>query len=303
MPAAGPTEFFDAQTLARLERLRLQVRRRMAGTLRAERRSRRTGSSLEFADYRNYARGDDPRRIDWNIYGRVDRLMVKLYEEEEDLDVAILVDRSASMHWNPPAAGLRSKFAFARQTAAALAYIALRGLDRVGLWFFDSSLQSASGVFRGRAAFRDVLSFLESNAEGPGSTDLAESLGAFARRQKRRGLAIVLTDGLDRAGYQRGLGALTGRHFAVHLGHIMDPRECEPSELGDLELCEVEGGAEMQVTAGEGLLRAYRREVEQFRAEVKAWCARQHAGYSFLSNAEPFEDAVLKVLKQDRLVR
>lgn len=303
MAQPGTAELFDAKFLARLERLRLQVRRRMAGTLRAERRSRRTGSSLEFADYRNYARGDDPRRIDWSIYGRVERLMVKLYEEEEDLDVAILIDRSASMRWNPPGSEAPAKFTLARQTAAALAYVALRGLDRVGVWFFDSSLRAESGFFRGRPSFRQLLTFLKNGEEGGGETDLGQSLGAFARGQKRRGLAIVLSDCLDPAGYERGLGALTGRHFALHVLHVMDPRECEPTELGDLDLSEIESGAELQVTAGEGLLRAYRGEVERFREGIKTWCGRHQAGYSFLLSSDSFEDAVLRVMKQDRLVQ
>ncbi|CAN5790828.1 DUF58 domain-containing protein [soil metagenome] len=303
MSDAGTAEIFDASFLARLERLRLQVRKRMAGTLRAERRSRRTGSSLEFADYRNYARGDDPRRIDWSIYGRVERLMVKLYEEEEDLDVAILVDQSESMRWNPPGGGGVSKFIMARQAAAALSYVALRSLDRVGVFFFDSALRAESGFLRGRPAFREVLAFLRSGSYGEKGTDLAQSLGTFARGQKRRGLAIVISDCLDPGGFERGLSAITGRHFALHLLHVMDSRECEPAEVGDFDLTEVEGGTEMQVTAGEGLLKAYRKEVEMFRDGIKTWCGKHQAGYSFLLSTGSFEDAVLRIMTRDRLLR
>lgn len=295
-------ELFDGEFLSRLERVRLQTRKVFAGTRKAERRSRRTGSSLEFADYRNYVAGDDPRRIDWSIYGRTDRLMMKLYEEEEDLDVAILVDASASMHWQGPNSP-GSKFMLARRLAAALAHLALHGLDRVALWFFDESLGTESGHFRGRPAFHDVLRFLRNPpAAGPG-TNLAESLGRFGRSQRRRGLAIVISDGLDPAGYERGLAAVTGRHFAMHLLHVMDPAECEPVEKGDLLLSDCESAAQLTVTAGPGLLKAYREEVVRFREGVKTWCASHGAGYSFIRADAAFDDVVLRLFRKDGLVR
>ena len=210
---------FDDDFLVRLEHVRLQMSKRFAGTLRAERRSRRMGSSLEFADFRNYVPGDDPRRIDWNIYGRIERLMMKLYEEEEELDVGVLIDCSASMHWRASDASHSSKFLLARQLAAALAYFALHGLDHVALWFFDSTLRAESGHYRGIPAFHDVLRFLRADPSGR-ETDLSSSLERFGRGRRRRGLAIVLSDCLDPSGYERGLSALVGRHFAVHLVHL-----------------------------------------------------------------------------------
>ncbi len=301
MPRAD--ELFDGEFLSRLERVRLQTRKVFAGTLRAERRSRRTGSSLEFADYRNYVAGDDPRRIDWSIYGRSDRLMMKLYEEEEDLDVAILVDGSASMHWKPPGVARASKFILARKLAAALAHLALHGLDRVSLWFFDEKLRTESGHFRGRPALHDVLRFLRTPPEPGRGSNLAESLGRFGRSQRRRGLAIVISDCLDPSGFERGLAAVTGRHFGMHLLHVMDPAECESTEKGDLILSDCESAAELAVTAGPGLLRAYREEVAQFRAGVKTWCATHGAGYSFISADAEFDEVVLKLFRRDGLVR
>jgi uncharacterized protein (DUF58 family) len=298
----GDANLFDGDFLARLEHVRLQMRRRFAGTLRAERRSRRTGSSLEFADFRNYVPGDDPRRIDWSIYGRIERLMMKLYEEEEDLDVGILIDCSASMHWRPPGALHSTKFALARQLAAALAYFALHGLDHVALWFFDSTLRAESGHYRGRPAFHDVLRFLRASPGG-GGTDLSASLARFGRSRRRRGLAIVLSDCLDGSGYERGLSALVGRHFAVHLVHVMDPVECDPAESGDLMLSDCESAEEMTVTASPGLRRIYREEVERFRNSVRSWCARHNAGYSFIIADADFDDVILRTFRRDGLVR
>lgn len=296
-------ELFDGEFLSRLERVRLQTRKVFSGTLRAERRSRKTGSSLEFADYRNYVAGDDPRRIDWSIYGRSNRLMMKLYEEEEDLDVAILVDSSASMHWKPEGVSRASKFMLARKLAAALAHLALYGLDRVSLWFFDEKLKAESGFFRGRPALHDVLRFLRNPPESGGGTNLAESLGRFGRGQKRRGLAIVISDCLDSSGFEKGLTTLTGRHFSLHLLHVMDPVECEPGEKGDLLLSDCESRTELAVTAGPGLLRAYRAEVAKFREGVKDWCVSHDAGYSFIPADAEFDDVVLKLFRRDGLVR
>jgi uncharacterized protein (DUF58 family) len=296
-------DLFDAQFLTRLEHVRLQMRKRFAGTLHAERRSRRTGSSLEFADFRNYVPGDDPRRIDWSIYGRIERLIMKLYEEEEDLDVGILIDCSASMHWSSRGAAVHStKFALARQLAAALAYFALHGLDHVALWFFDATLRAESGHYRGKTAFHDVLRFLRASPNG-GRTDLSGSLERFGRNRRRRGLAIVLSDCLDADGYQRGLSALVGRHFALHLVHVMDPAECNPTESGDLTLRDCESAEEVTLTASAALRRIYSEEVERFREEVRSWCARHNAGYSFIISDADFDDIILRVFRRDGLVR
>jgi uncharacterized protein (DUF58 family) len=302
MAAVSP-EIFDSAFLSRLERLRLQVRRVFAGNLRAERRSRRTGSSLEFADYRNYAPGDDPRRIDWNIYGRIERLMMKLTEEEEDLRVAILVDCSASMHWKPAGSNRPSKFDLSRRLAAALGYLALHSMDHVEMWFFDSTLRGESGIFRGRPAFHQILRFLREAPSVTGGTSLEESLGRFGKRQRRRGLAIVASDCLDPAGYERGLTALAGRHFDLHLLHVMDPAECEPTERGDLQLRDCEGGGELSVTAGPGLLRAYQEEVARFREGIRSWCSRHQAGHSFIRTDANFDDVVLRMFRREGLVQ
>jgi uncharacterized protein (DUF58 family) len=301
--SAASDELFDSAFLAQLERLRVRVRRVFAGSLRAERRSRRTGASLEFADYRNYVPGDDPRRIDWNIYGRIERLMLKLTEEEEDLQVAVLVDASASMRWRPEGATWPGKFTLARRLAAALGYLALHGQDHVEFAFFDETLRGESGFFRGRSALPAVLRFLGQPPPEGGTTNLAESLGRFGKRRGRRGLAIVVTDALDPAGYESGLGALAGRHFDLHLLHLMDPAECEPTARGDFLLRDCEGGGELAVTAGPGLVRAYREEVRRFRDGLQTWCARHNAGYSFVSTADALDDIVLRLFRKDGLLQ
>lgn len=300
MAEAELTEVFDAAFLRRLENLHLQVRKVLSGSLRAERRSRKTGSSLEFADYRNYAPGDDLRRVDWSIYARIDRLMTKLYEEEEDLEVAILLDASTSMRWQADS----QKWTLARELAASLAYLGLTGLDRVGLWVFDSALRAESGIFRGRSDFHSVIRFLRNyRPDARTATDLGESLTRFARMKRRPGLAIVLTDCLDPAGYERGFSSILGRHFALHVIQLMDPAEAALGETGDLKLRDSETGEEIAVTASPALLRAYAAEVERFRDGVKTWCQRAGAGYSFIDTRQTFEDVVLRLFRRDGLLR
>ncbi|MGC3989289.1 MAG: DUF58 domain-containing protein [Chthoniobacteraceae bacterium] len=218
---------FDSAFLAKLEQLYLLARKLFRGDQRAERRAHQIGSSLEFADYRNYAPGDDLRNIDWNIYGRLDRLFIKLFEEEQDLHIYLLVDASASMHWTPRPGAL-SKFDQARRLAASLAYIGLANLDRVNVLTFDAVLGRDTGFLRGKSQFYKALDFLRVEPSSPRPTQLAESCRLFARRMKRRGLVFVLSDFFDPRGYEEALALLRHSQFDVHAIQIADPAELNP---------------------------------------------------------------------------
>lgn len=294
---------FDAEFMARIEHLRLRVRGIFDGMLRAERRSRRLGTGLEFADYRDYARGDDPRRVDWNIFGRLERLVIKLLEEEQDLAVAILVDCSGSMRWEPADADPRkTKWTLARHLAGALSYLALHNQDQAGIWYFDSQLRSQCGFFRGRSSFHELMRFLENPPSPSDATRLDVSLDAFASRQKRRGVAILISDCFDSEGFASGLASLTSRRFETHLLHILDPTECEPQSTGDLLLRECETGGEMQLSASPALLTAYREEVEKFRGEIRDHCRKRGAGHTLAMTDQPFDEIIMRNLRGDRLV-
>src|SRR6266478_5585234 len=162
VPTADAPLLFDSAFLAKLEQLFLLSKRLFRGDHRAERRSRQSGASLDFADYRNYVLGDDLRSLDWNVYGRLDRLFIKLFEQEQDLHVYFLIDASASMSWQPeggPGAAM-SKLAQACHVSASLAYIALANLDRVDLLWFNEGLAGGLGLARGKSRFHPVLEFL-----------------------------------------------------------------------------------------------------------------------------------------------
>jgi uncharacterized protein (DUF58 family) len=295
---------FDSAFLGKLEQLYLLSQKLFRGEHRAERKSRQIGSSLEFADYRNYTLGDDLRSIDWNIYGRLDRLFIKLFEQEQDLHITFLVDASASMRWQPAEHGGRAtKFDQARRIAASLAYIGLVNLDRVNIHYFGATLDRDLGLSRGRSQFHKVLEFLRRAPELEGATALLPSFRAFAQRMKRRGLVFVLSDLFDPAGCEEALALLQYHQFDVHVIQVLDPAELRPTSNGDLRLIESESGAAFEVTANDALLRRYHAEVDGYLEKIATFCAKRGLGYARASTDLPFEDLVLRVLRDGRIVK
>jgi len=286
----------DPGFLSQLERLSLLSRKVFRGTLKGEKRSKKQGTSIEFADYRDYVAGDDFRRIDWCLYGRLERLFVKLFVEEEDLYVYLLVDRSESMSFGSPA-----KFRYARQIAAALAYVALCNLDRVMVAAFSSQLDATLGPVRGKASVFRLLEHLQ-RLEPGGETRLSACMKAAALRMKRPGLLIVLSDFLDPSAYAPGLSALLGRGFDVGVIQVLDRTELVPDLVGDLRLVDSETGDAREVTVGGGLLRRYQRTVDAYCGELRAWCMSHGASYVLASTATPVDDLVLHALRQQRLI-
>ena len=275
------------------------ARKLFRGEHRAERRSRQVGSSLEFADYRNYAWGDEPRTIDWAVYARLDRLFVKLFEQERDLDVHFLVDCSDSMRWSPEGMENTStpKLDAARRITAALSYIALANLDRVNVGWFDSNLGDDLGFTRGKGQFHKILDFLRVVPNAAGPTALESSFRTFTQRLKRRGLVFVLSDFLDPAGTEAALSLLRYHQFEVHVVQVLHPAELDPELSGDLRLTECETGAVYELTASDALVRAYRTEVDGFLANLEKFCLQRAVGYALAPTNVPFEDLVLRVLR------
>lgn len=309
----------DSRVLAHLDRLALLARRRVptGGQQHAERRSRQHGSSLEFADYRLYAPGDDLRRVDWNIAGRLDRLFLKVFEEERDLPVYLLLDASASMRWSADAdgaggnAGRPSKLDTARELAGALAYVGLGRLDPVGLGFFADGLGPELGAGRGRGHFRRVLEFLDRppavTTTAAARTDLRRSLRAFgSARARRRGLVFVCSDFFDEAGYEEAVDFLLYNRFEPRLIQVLDPLELDSALRGDFRLLDVEtgtGGHSLDLTADDSLLAAYRRELERFQSGLREFCARRGVDFISVSTATPLTETILTMLRAGLLVR
>jgi uncharacterized protein (DUF58 family) len=285
---------FDSAFLRTLERLSFIARRIYRGDTRGAHASPRRGTSLDFADYRTYQPGDDFRAIDWSIFGRLDRLFVRLYAEEEDLTVHVLLDASGSMAFGSP-----PKIDYARRLAAALGYVGIGSLDRVGVTTFAAGISGALAPRRGRAQLFHLLEYMDRVNSG-GRTDIARSLEDYARRSRNPGLAIVISDLLDDSleGYRRGLRALLFHDFEVVLVHVLDQEEIAPREDGALRLTDMETGQVLSLTVDRTLRDAYRERLDGFFGGVEDFCLKNGVEYLRAATIVPFEEVVLRYLRQ-----
>lgn len=299
---------FNPKLLRQLEQFQLLAARRAKSAAKGERRSRARGQSVEFADYRNYVAGDDFRYLDWNLYGRLDRLFLKLYEEERELPVHIFLDASESMTFGEP-----RKFDFARQVAAAIGYVALCGFDRVSVIPFpnpgpgadSSKLETPNAELAVRGALRSVrgkksaLPFFQnlSLLTAGGAASLNEALRRGALETRQAGVAVVLTDFLDPAGYETGLNALNGRGFQISAVQLLAPEELNPATYGDLRLVDSETGGMQEVTFGKFRLKSYQQTVQNFIQRLREFCTRRGINFFMASSDTDLSDLLLKQLR------
>ncbi|HEY2405812.1 MAG TPA: DUF58 domain-containing protein [Polyangiaceae bacterium] len=288
---------FDDEFQRKLEMLALVSRRIFAGRLRADRRSKKKGSGVEFADHRDYVPGDDFRSIDWNVYQRFGRLLVRLYEEEEDLSIYLIVDCSSSMSF-----GGGHKFDQARRLCAALAYVGLANLDRVTIVGVNEAVQSRMPTTRGKGRIFTVFDFL-SKLEASGTTDLAEALKTFAAQHKRRGLAVLISDLYDPAGFEAGINVLRFNKFEPYVIEIVDPNEARPPIKGDVRVYDCETGEERELTITDQMLVRMERAVHDYRERVERFCAQKQVPYFAADIATPFEELVLRVFRRGGFLR
>lgn len=287
-------DLFDAAFLGRVEQLALLARRMATSGQRAQRRSRKVGSGIEFADHRDYSPGDDVRALDWKLFARTERLNLKLYEEEEDLSVYFLVDHSASMGLARP--GGRTLLDRALQVTAALAYIALGNLDRVTIVPFRATVDAPGRAVRGRAQYFRVLRAL-SPIEAAGRTGVAASIDAFVRRQPRRGLVVVLSDLYDPAGLGDALRALHLRGYEPMVLHLHDLSLLETDAYGDVTLLDTETGDLRDVCLTPDLLARYRVAFAEFCADIDRAAREVGARCLHVDLAVPFDDVVMRVFR------
>jgi uncharacterized protein (DUF58 family) len=282
---------FDEQFLKKLEYLYVVAKKVFVGRLRAERRSRKTGSGVEFADHRNYAAGDDLRYLDWSAYGRLDKLLLRMFEEEEDLHIYLLIDASASMRAN-------GKLDYAERICAALAYIGLAKLDRVSIVPFGGDRNGERlPPARGKAQIFKVFEFLTALAP-EGRTELSHALESFVHQTKRRGLAVVISDFYDPAGYEEGLNLLRYHRFEPTVLQVWSEAEARPSARGDLELVDVETGEAREVTVSERQLAAFAKAHAEYCAALESFCNGRGISYYRADVAVPFEELVLRLFRE-----
>jgi uncharacterized protein (DUF58 family) len=301
------------ELLRRLEQFQLLAARRAKSSSKGERRSRARGQSVEFADHRSYVPGDDFRYLDWNLFGRLDKLFLKLYEEERELPVRIFLDASESMTFGEP-----RKFDFARQVAAAIGYVALCGFDRVSVVPFPNTERgtqsgqtgalaseelSARGALRSVRGKKSSMQFFQNlNAlTAAGGADFNETLRRGALEARYTGLAIVLSDFLDPAGYESGLTALVGRGFQVNCVQILAPEELAPTTFGDLRLVDSESGGLQEVTFGRYRMKAYQQTVQNFIQRLREFTTKRGINFFMAPSNMDLQDLLLKQLRKSEV--
>jgi uncharacterized protein (DUF58 family) len=283
---------FDAEFMRKLETLRLLARKVVRSPHQGERTTLRRGTSLEFSDYRLYHPGDDFRYIDWNVYSRLDRLFLKVFTAEEDLTIHILIDTSQSMRLGEP-----PKLDYARRVAAALGYIGLNNLDRVGVISFADELGTPMSPQRGRQQIFAMFRYFEA-LQSQGGTSLNRVLSNYARQSVKTGLAIVISDLFDANGYERGLDALAYGNFDVLLIQLVDETEINPQFDGALRLHDMESAQQRRLTVNRRILELYRQKIAEYFAQIEAFCTKRNIEYLRASTIIPFEDLVLQYLRR-----
>ena len=287
----------EADVLQRLDSLTLLARRPMPSGRPGRRRSPLAGSSMEFADYRRYAPGDDFRRIDWRAYARLERLFLRVFEAEENLTVTILIDCSDSMHYGTP-----SKASLATALAAALAYVALKCEDRVMVGALTDRLAAHCRVGSGTHALWPLGEFLN-RLPHSGPTDLNRALNDLGRIVTSPGLTIVISDFLAPGGYQTGIRAVRQLRQEVALLHILAPDELEPDVQGDWRLRDSEGVGTIDVSASPGVLQAYRQRLALFTQELASFAHAHAMTYTLIPSDTAILDVVQRLLRQVALVK
>ena len=290
--------FFDADFLKKLERLHLIAKRLDWAGAKGEHAASRKGYSLEFSDYRRYQRGDDLRYVDWNIYRRLDRLLLKVFTAEEEMNIYLLVDTSGSMAGSASTAEVESaKIGYAKKVAAALGYIGLKNLDRVGGAAFSSTLQAPLKLGRGRTQILRLFGFLN-RLSCAGPTDLRAAIHRFTTLFPHPGLAVVVSDLFDPAGWRAAVEELARKKYQILIIHVLDEEEMQPGVLGDVALVDAEGSRERRLFVDAELARRFQEELANYFRDIESACASLGIDYLRTTTRVPFDEFVLKSLRQ-----
>jgi uncharacterized protein (DUF58 family) len=283
--------------LAQLERLELVSRKMFRGRMKGERRSKRKGQSVEFADFRQYVPGDDLRFIDWNLFARLERLYLKLFLEEEDLHFYTLIDASASMDFGEP-----TKLQYAKQLAAALGFIGLCRADRVKIESLGTTSRNPGPTLRGRANLWRMQDYLAGIQPGE-NTSLVDGVKNFCLRNPGKGILVLITDLLDKTGYEKALRFLVSQQMDVYVLHVLSPEELNPEIKGDLRLIDCEDSDIAEITVSRPLLDKYKRTLAAFVDGAREFCTRRGMSYLMVNSQTPAEILVANYLRKRGLVR
>ena len=288
-------DLFDEAFLKQLELLQVIARRLFSGRQRSERKTRKVGSGQEFADHREYSPGDDIRYMDWTVWVRLRHALIRLFEEDEDLPIRIIIDTSDSMMSSDG-----KKLRYAMQVGAALAYVGLANLDRVGVTMASRKAHTTLPAVRGKGRIFRVFEFMR-GAESGGKTDLKATCGRVAAESPKPGLTVVLSDFYDLDGASEGLNMLRFRKHEPVAIQVLDPDEADPRRLalrGDVKLMDIEGGGDRDVTLAPATLTAYAEAHERFCAQLHSSCRSRGIHYIRADTDVPFDDLVLRIFRE-----
>lgn len=295
--SSASDELLPPSLLAKLDRMELVSRKIFRGRMKGERRSMRKGQSVEFADFRNYVPGDDLRFVDWNLYARLDKLFLKLFLEEEDLHFYTLIDVSESMEFGTP-----SKLQYAKQLAAALGYIGLCRSDRIKIEPLDPQAAAAAPVLRGRGQVWRMIEYLN-RIEATSNAPLVDSVKNFCSRNTGKGVLVLITDLMDKSGYEAALKYLVARNLDIYVIHVLSQEEIDPDLAGDLKLVDCEDQDFAEISVSQRLLDRYRKTLATFIEQARDFCARRGIVYTMTSTERSVDRLVSRYLRQRGLVR
>ncbi len=300
-PPKRVDDLIGSDLLARLDQLDVVSRKIFAGKLQGERRSKKRGISVEFADYRHYTHGDDLRFVDWNIYARLDKLFLKMFLEEEDLSLILAVDCSASMNWGEP-----NKFHFAQRLAMALGYIGLINHNRVTLYGFNEHEVRPLSSLRGRRRTQEMGSWLLDLEPGGGS-GFEDGMRSIALGRQGKGVMVVLSDFMLKEGYENGLRYLGGsRGFDTFCLQVLSPQEIDPGKhglSGDLKLTDIEDEDVAEVTVSAPLLKKYKDNLDAYCGALREFCVRRGMIHALVDTGVDMNQLLLEYLRQRGLLR
>jgi len=291
------TDLLDPVFMSRLDTLDVMSHKILQGKLQGERRSKRRGQSVEFADHRPYVAGDDLRFVDWNVYGRLEQLFLKLYIEEQDLTVHIVADASASMGFGEP-----SKELFIKKLTAALGYVSLVNNNRVTISFIADGVTAQLANMRGRNYLNNMAECLLT-AECDGLSNFDDACRQLAAGRFGSGVMVVLSDFLFKEGYDSGLRRLIGRQYDLYAIQVLCPQELSPNLSGELKLIDIEDADAAEITVSAALSKYYKRNLTAYCNELKDFCTSRGAVYVLANSADSVESLVLNYLRRIRLLR
>ncbi len=289
--------FLDDDFLKKLEKIKIITKKGFRSPDMGGHRSVQSGEGIEFLDYRKYQAGDDLRYVDWSVYGRMDKLFIKLFHAEENQSIHILMDVSRSMDWGEP-----SKAVCAKKIAAAVGYIGLSNFDKVGLTSFAHKILDVRSPSRGKRKYPELLHFLLSQSLSHG-TDVNGSLSEYASISKSTGIVLVISDFFDPKGYEEGLKALTYRNFDIHAVQVLDHQELFWSKTGNISLRETETGEKKSTFIDRALLDLYHQRVSKYISDLESFCSTYNIHYYLHDTRIPFEDFLLDYLTRGALLR